>query len=36
MKQTHRAEFWLSEGRGVGGGRNWEFEMIRCKLLYVG
>ena len=35
-RQTERAELWLSTGRGVGGGRNWEFEISRCKLLYAG
>ena len=25
-----------AKGEGVGGGKDWEFEISRCKLLYIG
>ena len=27
---------WLPRGRGGGGGKDWEFEVSRCKLFYIG
>ena len=38
QKQTHgyREEVVVARGRGDGGGRDWEFEISRYKLVYVG
>ena len=35
QKRTHRqrTDVWLL--RGVGGGTDWEFEISRCKLVYI-
>ena len=33
--QTWRTDFWLPKGKGVGGGKDWEFGVRRCKLLYI-
>ena len=35
--QTQRtALFSVAEGEGGGGGKDWEFGISRCKLLYIG
>ena len=36
QKQTHkqRTDLWLPRGKRDKGGINWEFGVIRCKLLY--
>ena len=31
QKQNHREQTW-----GLGKGRNWEFQISRGKLLYIG
>ena len=33
--QTQRTALWLPRGKGGGGGRDWEFGISRCKLLYI-
>ena len=38
QKQTHRHReqtCGCQEGGGVGGGRDWEFGISRCTLLYI-
>ena len=37
-KQTHRhrEDLWLSRGKRVRKGKDWEFEISRGKLLYIG
>ena len=39
MKQKqnhgHREQTGGCQGRGVGGGMDWEFGIRRCKLLYI-
>ena len=34
--QTQRTDLWLPRGRREGGGKEWEFGVSRCKLLYLG
>ena len=36
QKQTHRqrTDLWLPRGTREGGGKDWEFGISRCKLLY--
>ena len=34
--QTQRTYLWLPRGVRGGGGKDWEFEISRCKLLYIG
>ena len=38
QKQTHghREQTCGCQGRGDGGGKNWEFGVSGCKLLYIG
>ena len=33
--QTYRADLWLPRESVGGGGMDWEFEISRCKLLYI-
>ena len=33
--QTQRTDLWLPSGRWDGGGMDWEFEVGRCKLVYI-
>ena len=33
--QIERTDLWLPRGRGGGGGKDWEFGISRCKLLYI-
>ena len=33
--QTYRIDLWLLRGRQRGGGKDWEFAVSRCKLLYI-
>ena len=39
MKQkqnhSHRKQTGVAKGEGVGGGVDWEFEISRCKLVYI-
>ena len=36
QKQTHReSRFVVAKGVGPGGGKDWEFGISRCKLLYI-
>ena len=37
QKQTRRqrTDLWSPRDRGVGGGKDWEFGISRCKLLYI-
>ena len=35
-RQTGRTDLWLPRGVGGGGGKDWEFEISRCKLLCIG
>ena len=32
--QTQRSNSWLPKGRRQEGGKDWEFGISRCKLLY--
>ena len=34
--QIKRTELWLPRVRQSGGGKDWEFGISRCKLLYIG
>ena len=34
--QTQRTDLWLPSGRRGGRGKDWEFGINRCKLLYTG
>ena len=34
--QTQRRDLWLPRGREDRGGREWDFGIIRVKLLYIG
>ena len=34
--QTWRIDLWLPKDREDRGGIDWEFEINRCKLLYIG
>ena len=34
--QIERTDLWLPRRRGGGGGKDWEFGISRCKLLYTG
>ena len=34
--QTERTDLWLPRGKGVGGGKDWEFGVSRFKLLHIG
>ena len=36
QKQTQRTDLWLPRGRRGEGGKDWEFGISRCKLLYIG
>ena len=37
QKQTHRyREQTCCQGDGAGGGKDWEFGISRCKLVYTG
>ena len=33
--QAKRTDLWLLRRRDRGGGRDWEFGISRCKLLYI-
>ena len=33
--QIQRTDLWLPRGRRDGGGKDWEFGISRCKLLYI-
>ena len=33
--QTQKTNLWLPKVKGGGGGKNWEFEISRYKLLYI-
>ena len=33
--QTERTDLWLPRGRVCGGGKDWEFGISRCELLYI-
>ena len=33
--QTYRTDLWLLRESVGGGGMDWEFEISRCKLLYI-
>ena len=33
--QTYRTDLWLPRESVGGGGMDWEFEISRCKLLYI-
>ena len=35
QKQTHRDQICGCQGEEGGGRSNWEFEVNRCKLLYI-
>ena len=37
LKQTHRHREQICGGQGVGdeGGKDWEFGISRCQLLYI-
>ena len=35
-KTGQRTFSWFLRGSGDGGGKDWEFGIIRCKLLYIG
>ena len=34
--QTQRPDLWLLKRGAVTGGKDWEFGVSRCKLLYIG
>ena len=34
--QISRTDLWLPRGMASGGGKDWEFGISRCKLLYTG
>ena len=37
QKQTHRQNrLAVTKGDGVGGSKDWEFGISRCKLSYIG
>ena len=34
--QTQRTDLWFPRGRGGMGGKEWDFEISKCKLVDIG